>query len=89
MRIQKITSNGITSSDIFKFEGQRRDFSKLEIIEKAKTWCLKIQIKHGWIFLKAYVEENQGEKYGEHQTYKLVDILTSRIQQIRVVKRQS
>ena len=60
--------------DIFKFEGQRQDFSKLEIGEKAIAWCLKIKIKHGWIFFKAYVGDNQGEKYGEHQTYKLVDI---------------
>ena len=59
----------------FRFEGQRRwDFSELEIGEKAITWCLNIQIKHGWIFLKAYVGQNQSEKYGEHRTYKSVYI---------------
>ena len=59
----------MTNSDIFRFEGQRPDFSELEIGEKAKTWCLKIQIKHGWICLKAYVGENQGEMYGDHWAY--------------------
>ena len=65
------------------------DFSKLEIGEKAITWSLKTQIKHGWIYLKANVRENQGEKYGIQWTHELEEIPISRIRQIRVVGRQS
>ena len=65
------------------------DFSELEIGEKTITWCLNIQIKHGWIYLKANVGEKQGEKYEEKWTHKLEEIPISRIQQIRVVERQS